>query len=219
MRNLSNCFVQLIQCMGDDLSVVNAARVSMNKRSYSLETKDKKLISFLIRNMHTSPFRHQYLTFHIRAPIFVLRQWQKHQVGCSWNEKSLRYVKHDGDMWYPNLWRQIPEKSIKQGSGGPLDHQEEATALYKEALDFSQNTYERLLELGVCREQARAVLPLSMITECWWTVSLQAALHFLFLRKEATAQNEIQMFATEIEKHIEEKFPVCLDAWRQFHEG
>ena len=217
-QSLSSCFVKLNYTAGNDLAVVNAARVSMGKRSYDCTAKDERLIKYLIDHIHTSPFRHQTISFHIRAPIFVLRQWMKHQVGCAWNEMSLRYVEHDGSAWKPEQWRGMPPKSIKQGSGDPIARQDEAHEIYASALDSVFKAYEDLLALGVAREQARMILPMSTLTECWWTCSLQAALHFLRLRSASDAQSEIQWFADEVRKIIETQYPASYKAWSSYHQ-
>ena len=212
-----DCFVNLNYTAGNDLTVVNAARVSMGKRSYSLDTKDERLIKYLIIHMHTSPFRHESISFHIRAPIFVLRQWMKHQVGCAWNEMSLRYVEHDGSVWKPTEWRAMPEKSIKQGSGSPIEAQEDVHEIYLNTMETVFSAYEALLEKGVCREQARILLPMSTLTECWWTTSLQAALHFLHLRASSDAQSEIQWFADQVRVAVQKAFPISYAAWKDYH--
>lgn len=214
--------VTLIETMGNDLSVVNAARVSFGKYMSPSELTDqdkirnKSLIKYLLKNQHTSPFRHCFMTFHVKAPIFVVRQWAKHQVGCSWNEISMRYVKSKLGFWTPDEWRSAPIGSVKQGSGAPmdLDVQAEITAAYDKALKVCSDAYEGMLKAGVCREQARAVLPQAMFTEFWWTASLQAVLHFLDLRLAKDAQGEIREYAEEIERLVKMQFPDTLEAWR-----
>lgn len=206
--------VRVVDSMGSDLSVVNAARVSFNKRKESIDTRDTKLIEYLLKHEHTSPFRHGFITFHVRAPIFVLRQWGKHQVGCSWNEVSMRYVKHDFGFWSPDSWRSAPEGNVKQGSGGPITNQSDANTIYDKAIESCEEAYNALLDAGVCREQARAILPQSMLTEFWWTASLQAVLRFLDLRLAKDSQSEIRAYAEEVEAHVKKIFPETLKAWR-----
>ena len=208
-------FVKLVSCEGSDLSVVNSARVSFGKRVDVLTDRDERLISYLIKNKHTSPLRHAHMTFHIRAPIFVLRQWQKHQVGCSWNEMSGRYVKFDNDIYFPESWRGVPEGSVKQGSGGDLEDQDLVNDVYSDAVCIALASYKELLNMGVCKEQARLVLPASLLTECWWTTSLQAVLHFLDLRLAKDAQSEIRSFAEEVESLVRRSFPATYKAWRE----
>lgn len=213
-QGVSSGFVNLVDVMGTDLTVVNAARVSFGKRSESLDDRDKRLISYLLKHEHTSPFRHGFFTFHIKAPIFVLRQWGKHQVGCSWNEISLRYIKHDMGFWSPSAWRGKPVDSVKQGSGTEIEAQSEAQEAYLAALSTAEIAYHKLIDLGVCNEQARAILPMSLMTEFWWTASLQAVLRFLDLRLAKDAQSEIRDYAKAVENIVSAHYPEVLEAWR-----
>ena len=195
--------VTLVDVMGDPLSVVNAARVSLGKRSKEMDEKDWKLIHYLWIHEHTSPFRHVQFQFHIRAPIFVLRQWMKHQVGCAWNEISGRYVRFDHEAWDPQEWRRGAEH-IKQGSAGPMaeDDALRAGMIYNRAIEASFQAYEELLKAGVAKEQARAVLPLSLMSECYWTCSLHALIHFLKLRLASHSQAEIRDYAYAVRELI-----------------
>ena len=195
--------VELVDVMGDAVTVVNAARVSMGRHVTEMGEADARLIRYLWEHEHTSPFRHVTFQFRLRAPIFVVRQWQKHQIGCSWNEISGRYVTFEDEAWSPERWR-AQSAAVKQGSAGPLDDLSAlgATSLYEEAISNAFETYQRLLALGVAKEQARAVLPLYLMTECFWTASLQAVLHFLKLRLDAHAQEEIRDFARAVEELI-----------------
>ena len=211
---LDRGFVKLVDHMGTDLSVVNAARVSFGKRKEALDEKDALLVNYLAEHEHTSPFRHAFLQFHAKAPIFVFRQWMKHQVGCSWNEISGRYVEFAEDEFYvPAQFRQ-QAKVNKQGSEGEIaeDRREAATATYLESCKTAVASYRNLLEAGVCREQARCVLPLALYSEVYWTVSLQAAAHFIRLRSDAHAQWEIQQYAHAVRTLVEGLFPMSLRA-------
>jgi thymidylate synthase (FAD) len=197
-------FVRLVDKMESavDLKVVNAARISMGKQIKDVGERDERLIRYLADHEHTTPFRHSYVTFHIKAPVFVLRQWMKHQVGCSWNEISGRYVEFNAeDVWTPDDldWREGAE-NIKQGSAGPLSDalSKMATEAYMDAMGAAYEAYSGLLALGVAKEQARSVLPLSLMSECYWTASLQAVSHFLRLRLDSHAQAEIRNFATAV---------------------
>lgn len=210
-------FVELIDKMGSAMSVVNAARVSFGKRHVGpLREKDKRLIRYLWTHEHTSPFRHVYFTFHIKAPIFVMRQWQKHQIGSSFNEISGRYVQYDYSIYYPDEFRGVPEENIKQGSGAVLDD-DSIGRLYKVACEMSYSTYKELIAKGVCREQARMILPLALFTECYWTCSLQAVVHFLKLRLACDAQQEIRYYAEAVKEILDRDedmrfiLGVCLD--------
>ena len=192
--------VKLMDHMGGALSVVNCARASLGKFSSSLAERDKKLLRYLIANEHTSPFRHVHFSFHIRCPLFVLRQWNKHQVGCAWNEQSGRYVEFD-PVFGQLEWR-AQSPSIKQGSLDSIDSEVglQAQAIYTQAIKFSYDSYQKLLDMGVCKEQARTLLPQSLITECWWSCSLHALLHFLDLRLDSHSQREMQLFAQAIKE-------------------
>ena len=209
-------FVILEASMGSAVSIVNAARVSMGKKVEQITEPDRRLLRYLWEHEHTSPFRHVQLQFHIKAPVFVLRQWMKHQVGCAWNEISGRYVTFNQEAWTPDVWRsQSPV--IKQGSGADLEDGSDAAELYASAMRNSFNAYEALLALGVAKEQARLVLPLSLMSECYWTASLQAVIHFLRLRQDGHAQAEIRLFADAVRELVKQVegldfvLAVCLD--------
>lgn len=212
MKVLDKGFVEIVDVMGSDLSVVNSARVSFGKSTKELRPRDKKLINYLWEHNHSSPFRHATLQFHIKAPIFVLRQWMKHQVGCAWNEISGRYVEFDYDYHNPEYFR-LQSKDNKQGSFGELDIslESKAQAIYLESCDTAMNNYRKLIDMGVCKEQARCVLPLALYSECYWTASLQAVMHFLKLREDSHAQWEIQEYARAIREISQEHFPISLN--------
>jgi len=216
-------FVELVDRMLIDpaVKVVNTARVSFGKeQDGSITEKDRRLIKFLWKNKHSSPFRHTYYSFKIKAPIFVLRQWQKHQVGCAWNEKSFRYVKAEDSFHCPSRFREPPKGNIKQGSGADIDSaaQEKAYKAYQFSVNMSFEIYKELIGLGVCREQARAVLPLCTFTQTTWTASLQAIIHFLNLRLAKDAQAEMRYYAEAIRETLEEDpnlkliLEVCLES-------
>lgn len=209
IKVLCKGFVRLIDSMGDDLSVVNSARVSFGKEKKKIDPSDEKLIAYLWEHNHTSPFRHAFVKFHIKAPIFVLRQWMKHQVGCSWNELSGRYVQFSGEFYLPNVWRQQHQNN-KQGSTGEIEDQQSAMMLYKTQVEKSVSSYYDLLKIGVCKEQARMILPQSLYTECIWSCSLQAVMHFLQLRDDEHSQYEIQQYAKVIRELITPLFPISL---------
>jgi len=195
METLSQ--VKLIDSFGSAKKIVDSARISFNKTDFEndvLSLRDKDLIKYLWENNHTSPFRHIHFTFYIKAPIFVFRQWMKHQVGCAWNEASGRYVKFDCEFYEPETFRShIP--NVKQGSGGDILNQHEANQIYRTLLKDAKYAYERLLDLGVCREQARMLLPVSLYSSAYWTCSLHALIHFFNLRLDLHAQKEIRDFA------------------------
>jgi len=211
---LDRGFVQLIDHMGSDLSVVNAARVSFGKRKETFEDGDEKLVRYLASHEHTSPFRHTAITLHVKAPIFVFRQWMKHRIGSEFNEISGRYVEFPEDEFYvPQVFRR-QAKVNKQGSEGEIDAPDRTRALetYLAACRGSVAQYKELIALGVCKEQARCVLPLGLYSEVYWTVSLQAVAHFIHLRTDSHAQWEIQQYAHAVRRVVEELFPVGLKA-------
>jgi len=211
---LDRGFVRLIDHMGTDLTVVNAARVSFGKRKEAFDGKDAELVGYLAEHEHTAPFRHAYLTFHVKAPIFVFRQWMKHRIASDFNEISGRYVEFQEDEFYvPENFRQ-QAKVNKQGSEGEIAEANRAQAheIYVEACRASVANYKKLIELGVCREQARCILPLGLYSEVYWTVSLQAAAHFLHLRMDSHAQWEIRQYAEAVRQLIEPLFPESLKA-------
>lgn len=197
--------IQLLDVMGSPLSVVNSARVSMGKQVDDMSEKDWRLIEYLWSHEHTSPFRHVQFLFHIKAPIFVLRQWMKHQVGCAWNEISGRYVQFENEAWSAARWRLQSDK-IKQGSAGPMqaDDALRVQMIYDQAIESSFKAYEELLSAGVCKEQARTVLPLSLMSECYWSCSLHALIHFLRQRLDHHAQAEIRAFAKGVRDSVYE---------------
>lgn len=209
---LDKGFVKLIDHLGSDLSVVNAARVSYGKRKDTLDEGDEKLIRYLAKHEHTSPFRHTAMTLHVKAPIFVFRQWMKHRIGSEFNEVSGRYVEFPEDEFYvPELFRQ-QAKVNKQGSEGAVEDQAAALATYLDSCRASVAQYKALLSMGVCKEQARCVLPLGLYSEVYWTVSLQAAAHFIRLRSDSHAQWEIQRYADTVRQVVEHVYPVSMKA-------
>ena len=207
-------FVKLIDHMGNDLTVVNAARVSFGKRKDALDGADRDLLQYLAEHEHTAPFRHCYVTFHAKAPIFVLRQWMKHRIASEFNEISGRYVEFaENEFYVPQMFRQ-QAKVNKQGSEGEITegHRNTARDAYLEACNHSVAQYKKLIELGVCREQARCVLPLGLYSEVYWTASLQSVAHFLRLRLDSHAQWEIQQYAKAVQDICTALFPHALPA-------
>lgn len=205
--------------LGSDLAVVNCARVSYDKLSLAWSERDEKLLKYLWENKHTSPFRHSFIRFEIKAPIFVLRQWMKHQVGCSWNEISARYVEMPEDeAFYPISWRYQDQKN-KQSSTGelPIQDQDEAMDLLHESYKVSYRNYKKLIELGVCREQARVLLPVGMYSKAVWTASLQAIMNFLELRLDHHAQKEIRDYAEAVLNLTSSYFPKSMELIKCSH--
>ena len=192
---MSDMQVDLIDHMGNDLTVVNAASVSFDKTSNELSHADIKLIYFLAKHQHWSPFSHAFLQFRIKAPIFVARQLGKHQVGLSWNEISRRYVDYEPEFYVPSKWR-LRADNIKQGSSS-----EEIEYNVTSSMQYVQQTYDNLLREGVAPEMARMVLPQNMMTEWYWSGSLYAFARVCQLRLDSTAQVEVQEVARQLSAH------------------
>lgn len=233
---------ELIDCMGSDLTVVNAARVSFDKESsmilatcnchaYSgdecvcgawdglydeLADKDKKLISYLAKHNHFTPFTHPQITLRETVPIFVARQRFKHVVGFTYNEVSRRYVSDEPAFYFPKEWRSKPDGSVKQGSGAIHPESAIFSSIYSEYIKNSKATYENMIACGVAPEQARIVLPQSMYTSYYVTGSLAAFARAYKLRKDPHAQKEIQDLADEWDRVIRPLYPV---SWEALTEG
>ena len=195
--------------MSGDLGVVNAARVSFNVWKNELDTRDKRLIKYLVEHNHSSPFHHPQVSFRITAPIYVARQLFRHEVGAAKNEVSRRYVTED-PTFSENLWRERPETNIKQGSGEALneDDQTTANAIQQKAFQNALDAYQTLLVKGVAPEQARSVLPQGTNTTWIWSGSLAFFARVCRSRLSHDAQQETQAIAQQISDHMYEKFPV-----------
>jgi len=199
--------VTLIDKMGSDATVVNAARVSFAKQieghRVGLTQKDEKLIKYLADHNHWSPFAHASLQFRIKAPIFVARQLVKHQVGLVWNEVSRRYVDDEPEFYVPFMWRKRPPKSIKQGSS-----KEEIEYDITNEIGILKKLYNDMIEKGIAPEMARMVLPQNMMTEWYWSGSLYAFARVCNLRLKEDTQSETRDVVTHIEQVMRDQFPV-----------
>ena len=224
---------ELISCLGTDLTVVNAARVSFDKESEwevnhsvrkELSAKDAALIRYLAKHDHFTPFTHCMITLRETVPIFVARQRFKHTIGFTYNEVSRRYVDDTPEFYLPDLWR-FKADNVKQGShytgltsqevNGKLRDKEEANGLImspEEIYDDCLKTYKQLLSIGVCAEQARMVLPQSMYTSYYVTGSLSAFARAYKLRIDKHAQREIQELAEKWNAIIKDLYPVSWEA-------
>lgn len=191
-------FVELVDIMGDDYRILQSARVSTGGSASKGDEQDKNLIRYLYVNNHLSPFEQVVLTFHVKMPIFVARQWMRHRT-FSYNEYSLRYSEAINDIFTPTNFR-IQGKTNHQGSGVEIDGEvnEIIKSSYKEAVDKSFSTYDYMLENGVAREMARGILPVSQYTEMYMTVNLRNLFHFLHLRLHEHSQYEIRVYAQAI---------------------
>ena len=200
--------VEILEVFGDDLTVVNAARVSFNKESTELGSRDTGLINYLAKHEHISPFFHPQLRFRLKMPIFIAREWFRHTVGFARNEVSRRYVDTPPEVWIPDDFRER-DPNLKQGSKQEsIMDNDTAVKAYIEAMDVSLTTYKTLLGLGVAPEIARATLPQSMYTEFIETGSLAAYARLCGLRLDPHAQKEIQEFAAAVSECCATRFPV-----------
>jgi len=203
-------FVELLDKFGDDLTVVNAARVSFDKESYSLTEADKKLIHYLAKHDHVSPFFHPQIRLRLKMPIFVSKEWFRHTIGFSRNEVSRRYVDTPPECWVPRPF-EIRERDpkIKQGSkSSAVNNAEEVHRILLEQTNSALETYNNLLTANVAPEVARSVLPQSMYTEFIETASLFGYARLCNLRLDPTAQKEIRDYATIIDMIMRELFPI-----------
>jgi len=199
--------VTLIDKMGSDKTVVNAARVSFAKQieghRVGLSQKDEKLIKYLAEHEHWSPFAHASLQFRIKAPVFVARQLVKHQVGLVWNEVSRRYVDDEPEFYIPFMWRKRPPKNIKQGSS-----KEEIEYDISNEIGILKKLYNDMIEKGIAPEMARMVLPQNMMTEWYWSGTLYAFARVCNLRLKEDTQSETRDVVTHIEQVMRDQFPV-----------
>ena len=212
---LDHGFVRLDDAMASDLSVVNGARVSFARRKEELDESDIGLIGFLMRERHSSPFEHAVFRFHVRAPIFVAREWFRHR-WSSFNEFSMRYAKATEEFYVPDA----DDVRTQVGKPGAYSFEpvtpelaettrEEMRAVYEQAFA----TYERLVELGVARELARTVIPVGAYTEFYWTVNARSLMNFVSLRAAEAAQREIRRYADACEHFFAERMPVTHEAF------
>ena len=223
---LDKGYIEVVDTLGDDLTPVNAARVSFDGFSETFTDKDRKLSKFLIKHKHHSPFRHQHTMFIIKAPEFVMRQWYKHVVGIettsshvtkdhAWNEISGRYVPYD-EFYEPKEFRKQSEDN-KQASDGLIDDQVTATIKWRTAQMKLIETYNEFLDMGMAKEQARSILPLTVYTKVWWTASFQSIMNFIELRDEPTSQVEIQEYARALKKIMLKTFPETTKLWSEIY--
>ena len=206
--------VELLHSMGDDLMVVNAARVSFAKEATEFKEQDAKLINYLAKHNHISPFFHPQIQFRIKMPIFVAREWYRHQIGFSRNEVSRRYVSDAPECWIPEAEDfRAKDPKVKQGSKNEaVEYSLEAQDIFNKTVQICESTYNTLLAMDVAPEIARCVLPQSMYTEFIETGSLAAYARLYKLRTSPDAQREIQKYAEMIGNLLAEKFPVSWKA-------
>jgi len=211
VKVLDKGFVRLVGLLGGDQRVVQAARVTYGSQSTS-EDRDKKLIAYLLRNAHFSPFEHSVFQFHVKCPLFVARQWMRHR-WSSFNEVSARYTEMPEEVYIPESFR-VQDLKNKQGSvsASSLD-QKTAQAEYKRALEASRTAYEKLLSMGVAREMARLALPTAQYTQYYWTVNARSLMNFLALRLDEHAQSEMREYARAISGIFSKTMPWTYEAF------
>jgi len=228
MKNevLDKGFIEVVDSLGNDLTVVNSARVSFGKRKEKWDKSDERLVRYLAKHKHYSPFRHLQVQFHIKAPEFVMRQWYKHVVGIettsnsstkdhAWNEISGRYVEYD-EFYEPTEFRKQSEDN-KQASDGLIELQSNTRSLWESTQQNCISAYKEMLRRGMAKEQARTILPLTLYTEVYWTASFQAVMNFIELRNEKTSQIEIQEYAKVLLDLMFEVYPMTTKLWAEAH--
>src|ERR687893_1459270 len=215
IRVLDHGFVRLDDAMASDLSVVNAARVSFARRKEAMDESDEGLIRFLMREQHATPFEHSVFRFHVRAPIFVVREWVRHR-WSSFNEFSMRYARATDDFYLPEP-EDVRTQVGKPGAYSFDPVSDEVAETTREELrqvyEAAYTAYEKLVEQGVARELARAALPVGAYTEFYWTVNARALMNFLSLRGAEAAQREIRSYAEACERFFAERMPVTYEAF------
>ena len=202
--------VELIDVAGGDLSVVNSARVSFAKEAKEMTGDDVKLINYLAKHRHDTPFRHNFISLRCTVPVFLARQLGKHQAGLSWNEESRRYIDSTPSFYHPKGWRKRPDASIKQGSGGHHPFSPRWQRFYEEHVIESLALYNDMLSDGIAPEMARMVLPQSAMINFIWSGNLLAFMHVYKLRSGEGAQEEAIEFARLLKAAIEPEFQ---DSW------
>jgi thymidylate synthase (FAD) len=212
---LDHGFVRLDAAMADDLSVVNAARVSFARRRFDMDESDVGLVKFLMRDRHGTPFEHNAFRFHIRTPIFVAREWFRHRVG-SFNEFSMRYARATDEFYVPaaeDVRSQVGKPGAYSFEPVEAELAEHTRAELQRVYETAYATYEALVEAGVARELARSVLPVGAYTEFYWTVNARSLMNFLSLRAAETAQREIRRYAEACEQLFATHMPVTYEAF------
>jgi thymidylate synthase (FAD) len=210
---LDKGFVRLVDFMGGDQGVVDAARVSYGGKSKG-EEADRKLIAYLLKHKHETPFEHSFFKFHVKTPIFVMRQWIRHRM-ASYNEISARYTEVKDEFYVPSKWRAQDLKN-KQGSvaAPTLDHAA-LTEAFDKQIKAAMACYKDMLSKGVAREMARMILPVNSYTEFYWTINARALMNFVTLRADAHAQWEIQQYGEAVAQFFKQKMPWTYEAFLQ----
>jgi thymidylate synthase (FAD) len=200
--------------MGGDFSVVQSARVSFGQETKG-PIKDIKLIEYLLKNKHETPFEHSVFKFHIKCPIFVARQWFRHRIG-SFNEISLRYVEYQDEFYIPTFFRKQSLNNKQASLEEEVENSEELIQELKEIYSIIKKFYNKLLENNVAREMARIILPLSTYTQFYWTINARSLMNFISLRADINAQYEIRLYARAIAKIFRDKMPITFKFFVQY---
>jgi len=211
VKVLDKGFVRLVDFMGGDQGVVDAARVSYGGVSKGADA-DRKLIAYLLKHSHLTPFEHAVFKFHVAAPIFVARQWFRHRF-AAYNEISFRYTEVKDYFYMPEKWRGQDKKN-KQGSAAAVELDQKAlNEMFAKQVEAALSTYKKMIEAGVAREMARMVLPVNLYTEFYWTVNARSLMNFVALRADGHAQWEIQQYGEAMAKAFREAMPWTYEAF------
>lgn len=212
-------YIELKDYLASDIDVVRAARISFRKSADTLSEGDRKLIAYLMREEHGTPFEHNYFRFQVRAPLFVFREWHRHRIGTSINEESGRYVELREESWVPSP----SEIRVRKGNRGHYEYEEasekiaeDAARGQKEAHRVAFKEYRRQIDLGVAPEVARNVLSLGTYSEMIWSCNARSLMHFLHLRSAPEAQREIRLYAEAMEDLFSKCMPVTYEAFVRF---
>lgn len=214
-RVLDHGFIRLDDCMADDLSVVNSARVSFHVRHDALDDSDEKLIGFLMRNRHGTPFEHNSFRFHVKAPLVIFREWQRHRIG-SFNEWSARYSELEGEFYLPdtdNVRTQVGKPGAYHYEYAGDDEAQEFVHKLVDSQMESYQLYQDAIAYGVAKEQARLFLPISIYSEMYWTVNARSLMNFLSLRNSPQAMWEIRQYAAVLEGIFGKQMPLTYEAF------
>lgn len=194
-------WIGLIDHMGTEVSATNAARVSFGKMKEKFDEKDEILLKYLVENKHMTPLEHITFSFSVHCPLFIARQWMRHR-NFSYNEISRRYTAVDLEFYFPDTFRKQSESNRQASTDEIIEKNKEARELFSKSVDDCFDAYEKLIEMGVCKEQARSILPQNMFTTFWMTGNLRNILHFIELRDSDHAQKEIREYAKAMKELI-----------------
>jgi len=218
VRILDKGFVRLVETMGGDAGVVQAARVSYAGGASKGEEKDRKLIAYLLKHQHMTPFEHAVFKFHVKCPIFVMRQWIRHRI-ASYNEISYRYTEVKDEFYFPAEWRGQDPKNKQGSQPAPRLDQHALRATLEKSVRHAMDAYAELLKGGAAREMARMVLPVNLYTEFYWTINARSLMNFVQLRADVHAQWEIQQYAEALAEFFRREMPwsyaaFLADVWK-----